>query len=75
MLEPEITPLWLLLCSFPAVLAFAILSWHFIEHPALSQKAKAGDCVGSLLRTTQQRLTAFFGLGVVPKAEGSASGR
>ena len=51
MLYPEITPLKLLLASFPIVLALAILSWHFIEHPALKRKAWAGDSVGSLLHT------------------------
>jgi peptidoglycan/LPS O-acetylase OafA/YrhL len=49
MLYPGITPLWLLISSFPVVLALAILSWHFIEHPALKQKAWAGDIVGSLI--------------------------
>jgi peptidoglycan/LPS O-acetylase OafA/YrhL len=75
MLDPEITPLWLLLCSFPAVLAFAILSWHCIEHPALRQKAWAGDCVGSLLRGGQQRLTALLGLGAVAKPQETAASR
>lgn len=42
MLDPQITPAWLFICSFPAVLAFAILSWHFVEHPALRRKAWAG---------------------------------
>ena len=41
LLFPGITPLWLLISSFPAVLALAILSWHFIEYPALKQKAWA----------------------------------
>jgi peptidoglycan/LPS O-acetylase OafA/YrhL len=44
MLDPDIIPGWLLLCSFPAVLAFAMLCWHFIEHPALRQKASAIYC-------------------------------
>jgi peptidoglycan/LPS O-acetylase OafA/YrhL len=69
MLDPQITPLWLLLWSFPAVLGLAVLSWHFIEHPALRQKAWAGDCVGSLLRGAQQRLTAALGAGAVAKPQ------
>lgn len=68
-LDPGMTPGWLLLCSFPAALAFAILSWHFVEHPALKQKAFAGDCVGALLRGAQQRLTAVLGLGSIPPQE------
>ena len=71
--DPAIGPGALFLCSFPAVLAVAILSWHFIEHPALRQKAWAGDSVGSLLRGGQQRLTALLGRGAVPKAQRSAS--
>jgi hypothetical protein len=55
------------------VLAVAILSWHFIEHPALKQKAWAGDSVGSLLRGGQQRLTALLGRGALPKAQRSPS--
>jgi peptidoglycan/LPS O-acetylase OafA/YrhL len=35
----------LLVCSFPALLAVAVLSWHFIEHPALRLTARAGDSV------------------------------
>lgn len=73
MLDPEITPVWLLLCSFPAVLAFAMLSWHFIEHPALRQKAWAGDCVGSLLRRGQQCLTTLLGLGAVARPQETAA--
>lgn len=75
LLNPGITPLWLLLGSFPAVLALAVLSWHFVEHPALRQKAWAGDSVGSLLRGAQQRLTTVLGLGAAPKPEESASDR
>jgi peptidoglycan/LPS O-acetylase OafA/YrhL len=71
--DPAIGPGVLFACSFPAVLAVAILSWHFIEHPALKQKAWAGDSVGSLLRGGQQRLTALLGRGAVPKAQRSAS--
>jgi len=73
MLDPAITPFCLLLLSFPAVLAFAILSWHFIEHPALRRKAWAGDCVGSLLQAVQQRLASALGLGA--KAPSSANAR
>ena len=75
MLDPTITPGWLLLCSFPAVLAFAMLSWHFIEHPALRRKAWAGDCVGSLLHGAQQRLASAVGVGTMTKAQASTGGR
>jgi len=74
MLYPGITPLWLLISSFPVVLALAILSWHFIEHPALKQKAWAGDSVGSLLRGGQQRVTAMLGLGAAPKPQETQGG-
>lgn len=75
MLDPQITPAWLFICSFPAVLAFAILSWHFVEHPALRRKAWAGDGVGSLVRGAQQRLAAVLGSGAAPKTQESSSGR
>jgi len=75
MLNPQITPGWLLVSSFPAVLALAILSWHFVEHPALKRKAWAGDCVGSLMRGAQQRFTTLLGLGAAPKPQTSASER
>jgi peptidoglycan/LPS O-acetylase OafA/YrhL len=75
MLNPAVTPLWLLLWSFPAVLALAILSWHLIEHPALKQKAWAGDSVGSLLRGAQQRLTSVLGLGAAPNPQETPGGR
>ncbi|MFO7478664.1 MAG: hypothetical protein R6X03_10020 [Methyloceanibacter sp.] len=52
-----------------------MLSWHFIEHPALRQKAWAGDSVGSLLRGSQQRFTTLLGLGAAPKPEESGSDR
>ncbi len=73
MLDPAIGPAALFVCSFPAVLALAILSWHFIEHPALRLKPRAGDGVGSLLHGAQQRLTALLGRGAVPKPHRSAS--
>ena len=60
MLDSRITPGWLFVCSFPAVLAFAILSWHFVEHPALRRKAWAGDCVGSLMRGARRRLISLM---------------
>jgi peptidoglycan/LPS O-acetylase OafA/YrhL len=69
--DPGIGPGALFACSFPAVLAVAILSWHFIEHPALRQKAWAGDSVGSLLRGGQQRLTVLLGRGAAPKVQRS----
>ena len=71
--DPAIGPWALFVCSFPAVLAAAILSWHFIEHPVLRQKSWAGDGVGSLLRGGQQRLTALLGRGTAPKVQRSAS--
>jgi peptidoglycan/LPS O-acetylase OafA/YrhL len=61
MLYPAISPWPLFFASFPAVLALAVLSWHFIEHPALMRKAWAGDCVGSLLNGVRDRLAASFG--------------
>ncbi len=73
MLDPDIGPGALFVCSFPAVLAIAVLSWHFIEHPALRLKASAGDSVGSLLHGAQLKLTALLGRGAAPKAERSAS--
>lgn len=75
LLYPDITPLWLLLGSFPVVLAAAMLSWHFVEHPALKRKAWAGDSVGSLLHGAQQRVTTVLGLGAAPKPKESASDR
>ena len=73
MLDPAIGPGALFLCSFPAVLALAILSWHFIEHPALRLKPSAGDGVGNLVHGAQQRLTALLGRGAVPKPQRTAS--
>jgi peptidoglycan/LPS O-acetylase OafA/YrhL len=70
--DPAIGPGALFLYSFPAVLAVAIWSWHFIEQPALRRKAWAGDSVGSMLRAGQQRLTALLGRGAAPKAQRSA---
>lgn len=68
MLTPAIAPWPLFFCSFPAVLALAVLSWHFVEHPALMRKAWAGDCVGSLLNGVRERLAASFGTGGTAKA-------
>jgi peptidoglycan/LPS O-acetylase OafA/YrhL len=68
MLEPAITPWALFISSFPAVLGLAVMSWHFVEHPALSRKAWAGDCVGSLLSGVRERLAASFGQAAAPKA-------
>ncbi len=73
MLDPGITPWALFVCSFPAVLALAVLSWHFVEHPALRRKAWAGDCVGSLLHGARQRLASFLGRGAAPKVHRTAS--
>jgi peptidoglycan/LPS O-acetylase OafA/YrhL len=75
MLNPGITPFWLFVSAFPAVLALAILSWHFVEHPALRQKAWAGDSVGSLLGAGQQRLTSWLGLGAAPKPQETQGGQ
>jgi peptidoglycan/LPS O-acetylase OafA/YrhL len=55
------------------VLAFAMLSWHFVEHPALRRKAWAGDCVGSLLHGVQQRLAPLLGLGAAAHKTHSAA--
>ena len=42
MLDPETAPWPLFFSSFPVVLALAMLSWHFVEHPALLRKARQG---------------------------------
>jgi peptidoglycan/LPS O-acetylase OafA/YrhL len=68
MLEPAVTPWALFISSFPAVLGLAVLSWHFVEHSALSRKAWAGDCVGSLLSGVRERLAASFGQAAATKA-------
>ena len=68
MLDPAITLGALFVCSFPAVLALAVLSWHFVEHPTLMRKAWAGDCVGSLLHGVRERLAASFKSGAAAKA-------
>jgi len=73
MLDPRIAPWPLFFSSFPVVLALAMLSWHFVEHPALLRKAWAGDCVGSLLNGVRERLAASLGLS--PKPQGSPGSR
>ena len=74
MLDPAITPGALLLCSFPAVLGFAILSWHFVEHPALSQKPWASERLHEALATGRRRLVSLLKLGgAAPKTQGAAS--
>jgi len=73
MLAPAITPGALFVCGVPAVLALAVLSWHFIEHPSLRQKAWAGDCVGSLVYGPRQRLISVLGRGTASKVQRSAS--
>ena len=74
MLDPAITPGALLLCSFPAVLGFAILSWHFVEHPALSQKPWASERLHEALATGRRRLASLLKLGsAAPKTQGAAS--
>ena len=55
MLDPRLDPGALLAISFPAVLAFAMLSWHFIEHPALEQKAWAGARLSAAFNALRQR--------------------
>jgi peptidoglycan/LPS O-acetylase OafA/YrhL len=40
-LYPGVTPLIMGIIAFPITLAFAIMSWHFIEKPALQLKSKA----------------------------------
>jgi peptidoglycan/LPS O-acetylase OafA/YrhL len=74
MLNPGLTPLGLFAGSVPLVLGLAVLSWHFVEHPALRRKAWAGDGVGSLMRGAQQRLTSVLGLGAAPKAQETQTG-
>jgi peptidoglycan/LPS O-acetylase OafA/YrhL len=74
MLDPAITPGALLLSSFPAVLGFAILSWHFVEHPALSQKPLASERQHEALATGRRRLTSLLKLGsAAPNTQGAAS--
>jgi peptidoglycan/LPS O-acetylase OafA/YrhL len=73
MLDPQIAPGSLLFFSFPAVLVLAILSWHFMEHPALRRKARAGDCVGSLLHGMRSRLATPMRPASAPKPQSSAS--
>jgi peptidoglycan/LPS O-acetylase OafA/YrhL len=60
MLDPTITPFALLVSSFPAVLAFAILSWHFIEHPALHRKEWVSERLHETLQGLSQRLSSVF---------------
>jgi peptidoglycan/LPS O-acetylase OafA/YrhL len=60
MLDPNITPFALLMSSFPAVLAFAILSWHFIEHPALHRKEWVSERLHETLQALSQRLSSVF---------------
>ena len=56
LIDPSITPLALLSISFPAVLGLAILSWHFIEHPALTCKAWAGQHMDSAFHSARDKL-------------------
>jgi peptidoglycan/LPS O-acetylase OafA/YrhL len=60
MLDPNITPVALLVSSFPAVLAFAILSWHFVEHPALHRKEWVSERLHETLQGLTQRLSSVF---------------
>jgi peptidoglycan/LPS O-acetylase OafA/YrhL len=60
MLDPGITPYALLVASFPAVFAFAILSWHFIEHPALHRKEWVSERLHETLQGLSQRLSSRF---------------
>jgi peptidoglycan/LPS O-acetylase OafA/YrhL len=63
LLDPAITPFALLISSFPAVLGFAVLSWHFVEHPALHSKDWASQRLHAWLDHAKQRATALFGFG------------
>jgi peptidoglycan/LPS O-acetylase OafA/YrhL len=54
-LDPALTPASLFAISLPAVLALAMLSWHFIEQPALRQKAWLGEKLGLSLEGVRQK--------------------
>jgi peptidoglycan/LPS O-acetylase OafA/YrhL len=54
-LDPALTPASLFAVSFPAVLALAMLSWHFIEQPALMQKGWLGAKLGAAIEGIRQR--------------------
>jgi peptidoglycan/LPS O-acetylase OafA/YrhL len=54
-LDPALTPASLFAISFPAVLALAMLSWHFIEQPALRQKAWLGAKLGAAIEGIRQK--------------------
>lgn len=56
LLDPSVTPLALLAISFPGVLGFAMLSWHFIEQPALGCKAWAGSHMDAAFHVARSRL-------------------
>lgn len=68
MLHPAIAPWPLFFGRFPIFLALAVLSWHFVEQPALMRKAWAGDCVRSLLSGVRERLAASVGSRAAAKA-------
>jgi len=70
MLDPTITPFALLVASFPAVLAFAILSWHFIEHPALHRKDWVSERLDEGLEAAKRYLGSLFG---TAKPQGASS--
>jgi peptidoglycan/LPS O-acetylase OafA/YrhL len=54
-LDPAIGPASLFAVSFPAVLALAMLSWHFIEQPALLQKSWLGAKLGAAIEAIRQK--------------------
>jgi peptidoglycan/LPS O-acetylase OafA/YrhL len=64
MLDPAVAPGALLAISFPAVLGLAMLSWHFIEHPALRQKEWVGARLAGVLDAARPKR----GLGLLSRA-------
>lgn len=48
-LMPGISPWMLALVSFPATVALSVLSWAYVEHPALEQREKVAQWLGTLL--------------------------
>ena len=54
-LDPMLDPGALLAISFPAVLALAMLSWHFIEHPVLEKKGRVGAPLSAAFAALRQK--------------------
>jgi peptidoglycan/LPS O-acetylase OafA/YrhL len=81
-LFPATTPLGNFAIAFPAALALAVLSWHFIEKPALSLKGVSPARLWAALRRRRNsQLTGIAGTGaagkilVMPAAEEPMSER